>query len=338
MPELLILIVSIILALGYAYANGMNDAANTVATVISTRALTPLVAVIMGGTLNLAGAFFGAIVGTAVAKTIGKGIIPSEEMTQYAVISAIAASVIWVFFATRLGFPVSVSHSLIAAVVGAGAAIAGFGALNGAVLTKVLLALAFSPILGFLGGFTFMVMLFWLLRRRSPASVNAVGSKIQILAAAFLSFSHGRNDSQNAIGIIALAWTVYQTQRLGTDQELDIAFWMVTVSAVTIGLGTAIGGWRVIRTLGMRITRLEPIGGATANITAAGVIEAATILGLPVSTTHTSASAIIGVGATRRFSAVRWGVTGSMGMAWLVTYPICLTLGYGISKTLQAVT
>jgi PiT family inorganic phosphate transporter len=316
----------------------MNDAANTVATVISTRALTPIAAVIMGGVLNLGGAFFGAIVGTAVAKTIGKGIIPSDEMTQLAVTSAIAASVIWVFLATRLGLPVSVSHSLIAAVVGAGGAVAGFGALDGTVLTKVLLALAFSPILGFFGGFLLMSLLFWLLRRQTPSAVNAVSSKLQILAAAFLSFSHGRNDSQNAIGIIALAWTVYQTARLGSNQELEVTLWMVALSAITIGLGTAIGGWRVIRTLGMRVTRLEPIGGATANVTAASVIEAATVLGLPVSTTHTSASAIIGVGSTRRFSAVRWGITRSIAMAWLVTYPVCLALGYTISKLFAVIT
>ena len=333
MLELTIFFITIALALAYAWANGMNDAANTVATVISTRALTPVVAVILGGLMNLIGAF----AGTAVAKTIGKGIIPPEEMTQYAVIAAIAASVLWVFLATRLGLPVSVSHSLIAAVVGAGGAVAGFGALNGEVLTKVLLALAFSPLLGFFGGFLLMVILFWVLRRRSPSAVNAVGSKLQILAAGFLSFSHGRNDSQNAMGIIALAYTVYQTERLGTQQELDVATWMIAISAVTIGLGTAIGGWRVIRTLGMKVTRLEPIGGFAANVTAASVIEAASTIGLPVSTTHTSASAIMGVGATRRFSAVRWGVTRSIALAWMVTYPVCLALGYAISKTLTLV-
>jgi PiT family inorganic phosphate transporter len=308
-PELIILIVSIALALAYAYANGMNDAANAVATVISTRALTPVTAIIMGATLN----FGGAMMGTAVAKTIGKGIVNPDLMTQYAVLSAIAASVIWVFFATRLGLPVSVSHSLIAAVVGSGVAVAGWDGLNTAVVVKVLLALALSPLLGFVGGFLLM------------------------LSAAFLSFSHGRNDGQNAMGIIALAWVVYQTHRLGTPQELEITSWMIVLASITIGLGTGLGGWKVIRTLGMRVTRLEPIHGFAANTTAVAVIEAATSFGMPVSTTHTSASTIMGVGATRRFSAVRWGVTRSIGLAWLVTYPVCLILGWVISKLLSAV-
>jgi PiT family inorganic phosphate transporter len=331
--ELVILVISIGLALAYAYANGMNDAANAVATVISTRALSPVTAIIMGATLN----FAGALMGTAVAKTIGKGIIDPDLMTQYAVLSAIAASVIWVFFATRLGLPVSVSHSLVAAVVGSGVAVAGWDGLNTAVVVKVLLALALSPLFGFVGGFLLMILLFWVLRRRAPATVNGTGSKLQILSAAFLSFSHGRNDGQNAMGIIALAWVVYQAHRLGTSQELEIAFWMIAVSAITIGLGTGIGGWKVIRTLGMRVTRLEPIHGFAANTTAVAVIEAATSIGMPVSTTHTSASTIMGVGASRRFSAVRWGVTRSIGLAWLVTYPICLILGWLISKILIAV-
>jgi len=331
--ELVLLVISIGLALAYAYANGMNDAANAVATVISTRALTPVIAIVMGATLN----FAGAMMGTAVAKTIGKGIIAPELMTQYAVLSAIAASVIWVFFATRLGLPVSVSHSLVAAVVGSGMAVAGWAGLNTAVVVKVLLALALSPLFGFVGGFLLMILLFWVLRRRAPATVNAAGSKLQILSAAFLSFSHGRNDGQNAIGIIALAWVVYQTHRLSTPQELEIAFWMIAISAITIGLGTGIGGWKVIKTLGMRVTRLDPIHGFAANTTAVAVIEAATSIGMPVSTTHTSASTIMGVGATRRFSAVRWGVTRSIGLAWLVTYPVCLILGWIISKVLIAV-
>ena len=252
-------------------------------------------------------------------------------MTQYAVISAIAASVIWVSAATRLGFPVSVSHSLIAAVVGAGIAVAGIGGLNMTIVVKVLLALALSPLLGFVGGFLFMLSLYWLLRRRAPAAVNAAGSKLQIAAAAFLSYSHGRNDGQNAMGIIALAWAVYHVRPLAID------FWMIAASAFTIGAGTTLGGWRVIRTLGMRVTRLEPISGFAANVVAASVIEAATSIGLPVSTTHTSSSSIMGVGATRRVSAVRWGVTRSIGLAWIVTYPICLVLGWTMSKALLLV-
>ena len=327
MPEIL-LAVSIALALAYAYANGMNDAANAVATVISTRALRPMTAVIMGGVLNAAGAMASLLLGSLVAKTIGKGIIDPSDMTQLAVRSAIGSSVIWVFLATRLGFPVSVSHSLVASVVGAGVAVAGWGALNAGVVLKVLLALALSPLFGFVGGFFLMVGLYWLLRRRSPHEVNVWGRWLQIVASAFLAFSHGRNDGQNAVGIIALSWAVYGSR------DTEIEFWMVAVSAAVIGIGTALGGWRVIRMLGMRVTRLEPIQGFAANITAAAVIEAASSVGLPVSTTHTSTSSIMGVGATRRFSAVRWGVTRSIALAWLVTYPFCLALGWSLSKVL----
>ncbi len=334
MPELTILVVTIALALVYAYANGMNDAANTVATVISTRVLTPVVEVVMAGKLNTEGALFGLLTGSVVAKTIGKGIIDPDLMTQYAVMAAILSSIIWVLLATRTGYPVSVSHSLVAGVVGAGVAVAGFDGLNMSVVVKVLLALAFSPLLGFLGGFLFMLGLYWLLRRRSPSGVNAVGGKLQILTAGFLSFSHGRNDGQNAIGIIALAFVVYLSFRRGESQELDVELWMVLASAAVIGLGTAIGGWRVIRTLGMRVTRLEPINGFAANLTAASIIEAATSIGLPVSTTHTSSSSIMGVGATRRLSAVRWGVTRSIMLAWLVTYPFCLVVGWLLAKAL----
>ena len=325
MPELTILAASILLALGYAYANGMNDAANSVATVISTRVLTPGVAVLMAGMMNTVG----ALAGTAVAKTIGKGIIDPALMTQYAVMAAIGASIVWVFIATRTGYPVSVSHSLVASVVGAGIAVAGLGGLNMSVVVKVLLALAFSPLLGFFGGFLLMVGLNWLLRRRTPAGVNALFGKLQILSAAFLSYSHGRNDGQNAMGIMALAWAVYYTQ------ELQVELWMQLVGALFIGLGTAIGGWRVIRTLGMRVTRLEPINGFAATVTAASVIEAASSIGLPVSTTHTSSSSIMGVGATRRLSAVRWGVTRSIVLAWIVTYPVCLVLGWMLTKLLM---
>ena len=166
--------------------------------------------------------------------------------------------------------------------------------------------------------------------------MNAVGGRLQILSTAFLSFSHGRNDGQNAIGIIALAWAVWVAADKGTTADLEIQMWMVLVSAAAIGLGTAIGGWRVIRTLGMRLTRLEPIHGFAVTTAAAAVIESASGFGLPVSTTHTSSSSIMGVGATRRLSAVRWGVTRSIMGAWLVTYPFCLVLGWALAKVLEA--
>ena len=329
MPEQAILVITIALALAYAYGNGLNDAANALATVVSTRALTPTAAVIMGGTMNM----LGALTGTAVAKTIGKGIVDPEFMTQAAVMAAILSAVIWVFLATRLGFPVSVSHSLVAAVLGSGVASAGFSKVDGTVMTKVLLALALSPVLGFGAAFLAMIVIYWTFRRWTPYQVTNLFSKLQILSAAFLSYSHGKNDAQNAMGIMALAWAVYYT----AGQDVEVLLWMKVAAAVTMALGVALGGWRVIRTLGMRVTRLQPVTGFAANICAASVIEVASNLGLPVSTTHTTSTAIIGVGAVRRLSAVRWGVTRGIMSAWLITYPFCAILGWVLSKILGAV-
>ena len=322
-----ILVVTIALALIYAYGNGINDAANALATVVSTRVLTPGMAVLMGGIMNMAG----ALTGTAVAKTIGKGIVAPDLMSQEAVMAAITSAVVWVLVATRFGFPVSVSHSLVAGVLGAGIAAAGVSAVNTTTVTKVLLALAFSPFLGFFGGFLLMVVIYWVFRRWTPSQVNTLFSKLQIMAAAFLAYSHGKNDAQNAMGIMALAWAVYYSQ------EVSVDLWMQVVSALSIGVGTALGGWKVIRTLGMRVTRLQPVHGAAANATAAAVIEAASNIGLPVSTTHTSSSSIMGVGATQRLSAVRWGVTRGILWAWLVTYPFCAVLGWVLSHLFKAV-
>ncbi|MFH1560628.1 MAG: inorganic phosphate transporter [Chloroflexota bacterium] len=327
MPDQAILVITIALALAYAYGNGLNDAANAIATVVSTRVLTPTAAVILGGTMNMVG----ALTGTAVAKTIGKGIVDPEFMTQAAVMAAILAAVTWIFLATRFGFPISVSHSLVAGVLGAGVAHAGFSHVHCAGLIKVLLALALSPALGFGAAFIVMTALYWIFRRWTPHQVNSLFSKLQILSAAFLSYSHGKNDAQNSMGIMALAVAVYYSQDVSVD------LWMQLASALMIGLGTALGGWRVIRTLGMRITRLQPITGFAANFCAATVIEVASHLGLPVSTTHTMSTAIMGVGATRRLSAVRWGVTRSIMGAWVITYPFCAVLGWVFSKVLGAI-
>ena len=327
MLELTLLIVTLLLTFAYSYTNGINDAANAIALVVSTRVLTPLAAVAMGASFNMVG----ALTGTAVAKTIGKGIIDPDQITQATVIAAILAAVLWVLLATRFGYPVSVSHSLVAAVLGAGLATAGIGAVNLGTAYRVLLALAFSPLLGFVGGFVIMVGLYWLLRRATPAAVSPLMSRLQILAGAFMAYAHGRNDAQNAMGIMALAWALY------FSQEVNVELWMQILAGAGIGLGTALGGWRVIRTLGMRITRVEPVHGFAAYVAAASVIEVASNIGLPVSTTHTATSSVMGVGATRRLSAVRWGLTRDIGLAWLVTYPVCFILALVLSALLGAI-
>ena len=325
MLELTVLIVTIALALAYAYSNGINDAANAIALVISTRALTPAAAVAMGAFFNL----MGALTGTAVAKTIGKGIIDPSQINQATVIAAVLAAVIWVLLATRRGYPVSVSHSLVASVLGAGIATAGPGAVFFPTLLKVLLALAFSPILGFTGGYLLMLSLYWLLRKSPPSGVNSLFWRLQILAGAAMAYAHGKNDAQNAMGIIALAWAVYYAQ------DLEVDLWMKLAAATAMALGVALGGRRVIRTVGMRITNVQTVHGFAASAAGASVIEAASNLGLPVSTTHTISTSVMGVGSTKRLSAVRWGITRSIAMAWLITYPICFVLGLGLSLLLK---
>ena len=327
MPDigLVVFLITIALALAYAYSNGINDAANAIATVVSTRVLSPIAAVAMGASLNLVG----ALTGTKVAETIGKGIVVPEEINEYTVMAAMLASVTWVLIATRSGVPVSVSHSLVASLVGAALASAGVHAIIAGGFAKVVIALAVSPATGFLAAFAGMVGLYWLTRRMSPMWVRRIFSRLQIASAAFMAYSHGKNDGQNAMGVIALAAAVYYNRSVSVD------LWMILVSAAAIALGTALGGWRVIRTLGLRITKLEPIHGFAAETAGASIIEAASLIGLPVSTTHTISGSIMGVGATRRLSAVRWGVTRSIAVAWLVTYPVCFVLGLGISFALK---
>ncbi len=325
--SLILLIITIVLALSYAYANGLNDAANAIATVVATRVLTPTAAVLLGAVMNLAG----ALTGTAVAKTIGKGIVDPTFMTQAGVMSAILAAVVWVFIATRFGLPVSVSHSLVAGVLGSGLAVAGFDKVSQSVMMKVLAALAFSPFLGFIGAFIVMVILYWVLHRFSISFINKIFSKLQILSAALLSYAHGKNDAQNAIGIMALGWAVYYSS------DVTVELWMQISAGIAIGLGTAFGGWRVINTLGNKITTLNPTSGFVANISASVVIEAASNIGLPVSTTHTSSSAIMGVGSTRGLKAVSFTVIRSIFTAWIVTYPFCLFLAWVFAKLITAI-
>jgi len=324
MLDITLLVVTILLALTYAYGNGINDAANAIATVVSTRVLTPALAIAMAGVLNLVG----GLTGTAVAKTIGAGIVDPAGVTQVTVMAAILASVVWVLVATRFGYPISVSHSLVAGLVGAGLATAGVGVLIASGLFKVLLALAFSPVLGFFVGMLAMWSVYWIFRRSTSYTVNSLFGKLQIVSAAFMAYSHGKNDAQNSMGIIALAWAVYW------GQSVAVELWMVFLAAGVISVGTALGGWRVIRTLGLRVTDLRPVNGFAAETAAGAVIEAASAIGLPISTTHTISTSIMGVGATRRLSAVRWGVTRDIATAWLVTYPFCFVAGWALSRLL----
>ncbi len=342
MPEsslgLLILIVA--LAIGFGVANGFNDAANAIATVIGTRVLSPRNAIIMAAFFNLAG----AATGTAVAMTIGREILTPEVISEFSyvpVIAALAAVIIWTTLATYYGLPVSISHGFIAGLASAGIALAGTGAVMwgwGYRLSQTLLAVGIAPLLGFAGGFVLMVILFWVLRRTAPARIRSIFSNLQILSAAFMAYSHGKNDGQMPIGVITMALVIYTGQSGLWDQlPYGDLWWVIVLSALAISSGTAVGGWRVIRTLGLSITTLRPVHGFAAQASAATVIEIASQFGIPVSTTHCISSSIMGVGATRRLSAVRWGVAGNIIAAWILTFPICGGLGYLFAGLLKLV-
>lgn len=330
MPDasLWLLVLVIVLAIGFGVTNGFNDAANAIATVISTRVLSPRNAIIMAAFLN----FAGAATGLEVAKTIGKGILAPEAISYLTVMAGLASAIIWVTLATLYGLPLSVTHSLVAGMAGAGLAVAGSKAINWGVMERVLSSVVAAPILGFLGGFTLMVLLFWLFRRNVPATVQGIFGKLQIFSAAFMAYSHGKNDGQMPIGVITMALVIYTGK---TNLWENIPWWVIVISALAISLGTAIGGWRVIRTLGLRVTALRPINGFAAETAGAVVIETASLLGIPVSTTHCIATSIMGVGATRRFSAVRWGVGRTIVAAWIITFPVCGALGFLFALVFQ---
>jgi PiT family inorganic phosphate transporter len=323
MPDssLALLVLIVAFAVGFGVVNGFNDAANAIAAAIGTRALSPRNAVIIAAILN----FAGATTGLAVARTIGQGILVPEAITYLTVIAGLVAAIIWGTVATYWGLPISVTHSFVTGLAAAGAALVGIGAIQWAVMAKVLSSVVAAPVLGFIGGFVVMVSLFWLFRRSAPARMRVIFSRLQWFTTAFLAYSHGKNDGQMPIGVITMALVIY-TGRSGIWDS--IPFWVIGLSALAISTGTAFGGWRVIRTVGFKVTNLQPVHGFAANLSAAGVIELASHFGIPVSTTHCATAAIMGIGATKRFSAVRWGVAGNIVAAWILTFPICAVLGY----------
>jgi PiT family inorganic phosphate transporter len=335
MPELALLVVVVAAAIGFGVVNGFNDAANAVAASIGSRAISPRNGIILAAFCD----FAGAATGTAVAITIGKGIIGSETMsslpaiTAYSILIAAEATVIiWGTVATRWGLPVSISHSLVTGLATAGAAVIGWDAVMWGVLTRIGASVAIAPTLGFIGGFVLMIVLLWTFRWSAPSRMRVVFSRLQWLTTAFLAYSHGKNDGQMPIALITMAMVIH-TGKVGLWD--NIPWWVIIVSALAISLGTAIGGWRVIKTVGIRITALQPIHGFATQASAATVIEIASHLGIPVSTTHCATAATMGAGATRRLSAVRWGVTRSIVLAWVLTFPVCGALGWIIASLLK---
>jgi PiT family inorganic phosphate transporter len=318
---LLILIIGLILAA--EFVNGWTDSPNAIATVVSTRVLSPYQAVIMATVLNA----IGAMSGTAVASTIGQDIVKADVINLTTVGAAMVGIIFWSTLAWYYGLPTSESHALIAGLTGAGLATAGPSSLVWSGWNKVLMGLVFSTFLGFFSGLLLMTLLYRTLAYSRPGTVRRIFGRLQILSAAFMAFSHGSNDGQKFIGVFTLALLLG-----GILPEFRVPLWVIVLCAITMGLGTAVGGWRIVKTMGLRLTKLEPVHGFAAETGAALTIELATRLGIPLSTTQTINTAIIGVGATRRFSAVRWGVTLEIVSAWILTFPICGAIGWLATK------
>jgi inorganic phosphate transporter, PiT family len=318
-------------ALLFDFFNGMNDAANSVATVVATRVLSPRIAVVWAATFNFAAIF---IFGTAVAKAVGKGIVMFDTVDNTFVLAALLGALAWVWVCTHYGLPISVSHSLIGGMIGAGMAKGGFEAVIwwpgvGTIALFILLA----PMIGMFLGTTLMMLSLWLVHRREPRPVDRVFRVLQLASAAFYSLGHGSNDAQKVAGLITAL--LIANNYLGRDSE--VPYWVLFLCYSIIGLGTLIGGWRVIRTLGIKVTKLQPIGGFSAE-TAGGITLVLTALaGIPVSTTHTIAGAIMGVGATRRLSAVRWGIAKNIVLAWITTIPACAVVSALMLWLLQTI-
>ncbi len=302
----------VLLAWVYDLFNGMNDAANAIATTISTRALRPTQAIALARTMNI----LGALVTTRVATTIGRGIIKPEAMTMAIVVSALVGAASWAWLCTYYGIPISITHSLVGGMIGAGLVAGGPGVLVPVGLFKVAWGLVLSPVAGLVAGYLLMVALAWAAHRTSPARANRFFRGGQVLSAMFMAFSHGSNDTQNAMGIITAALVAG-----GFLSHFQVPLWVMLGSALWMGIGTQLGGWRVIRTLGVRLGKLEPVHGFAAEVSSGAVILGATLLGVPISTTHVITSAVMGVGATKRLSAVRWGVAMDIVLTWIFTFP-----------------
>ena len=344
----------IVLALAFDYINGFHDTANAIATVVSTGVLSPRNAIILAAIFNFGGAFLG----TGVAKTIGGDIADPVTITQTVVVSALGAGIIWNLVTWYFGIPSSSSHALVGGIVGAvlshrvldestkpGATLNAL--LHSKGVVKVLEGLVISPLAGLLLGFFIMIGLLWFVRHSAPAKINHRFRRLQLVSASAMALSHGSNDAQKAMGIVTMALVAYYGKHpldtpswvnltaWQTRGELVVPLWVIIACAAAMAMGTAAGGWRIVKTMGSRIIRLKPIHGFAAETAGALVILIASYLKAPVSTTHVISSAIMGVGASKRVSAVRWGVAGNILVAWVLTLPVAATLGAGLYLALS---
>ncbi len=324
MSPLLLVVLIIAVALSFDFLNGFHDAANSIATVVSTRVLSPGKAVVWAAFFNFVAAFG---FGTAVASTVGKGMIDIRVVTFTVIFSGLVGAILWDLVTWLLGLPTSSSHALIGGYAGAAVAKAGLVAITGCPncltgWTRTLTFIVLSPMIGLAAGLSLMVAIYWICRRMTPGRVDRWFRQLQLVSAALFSLNHGANDAQKTMGIIAgVLFTA------GYITTFHVPFWVVLAAHTAIGFGTLAGGWRIIHTMGSRITKLQPVNGFAAETGAAGAIFTATMLGIPVSTTHAITGSIVGVGATRRLSAVRWGVATRIVWAWLLTIPAAAAIG-----------
>jgi PiT family inorganic phosphate transporter len=323
-----ILVAVIVIGLAFDYVNGFHDTANAIATVVATRVLSPMQAVMMAAILN----FVGAMSGTAVATTVGKGIVEPGAVTQQLVIAALLSAIVWDLLTWYYGIPSSSSHALVFSIVGAGWATGGLGVLGWPGIEKVIVGLVTSPALGLGLGFLSMIALLQMFSHSHPAFVSRFFGRAQLISSMYMAFSHGGNDAQKTMGVITMSIATYYGW---SGDNWDIPIWVVIAAATAMALGTASGGWRIIKTMGHRIVELKPIHGFAAETSAATIIEVASRLGIPISTTHVISSSIMGVGATGNPRAVRWGVAGNIVTAWIVTIPACIAMGWLFSVVLH---
>jgi PiT family inorganic phosphate transporter len=318
--DMLVLVgIVIFLALAFDFINGFHDTANAIATSVSTRALSPRMAIIIASVMN----FTGAMLFTGVAKKIGSGIADPAKLDNgvEVVIAALLAAIAWNLVTWWFGIPSSSSHALVGSLAGAVISAEGFRELNASGFIDILKALIFSPLIAFAGGFIVMWVLKRIFAKSSPHQINKGFRTGQVLTAAFQAFTHGTNDAQKAMGIMTFALVA-----AGLQDNLEVPLWVKVSAATAMALGTSVGGWKIIKTMGTKIFKIEPINGFAADITSASVILTATLTHLPVSTTHVITSSILGVGSAKRFSAVKWGLAGRIIMSWIITIPITMIL------------
>jgi len=318
MSPLLYIIIIVTLAWTYDLYNGMNDAANAIATTVSTRALTPAQAITLAWVFNVLGAFLT----TRVAATIGKGIVDPATVDQSVWIAALIGAILWSAICTHYGIPISITHAMVGGITGPAVLGFGLGVLQWAGIKKVILGLVLSPLAGFLVAYFMMLAVLWLFKAVRPHRANRLFRYGQIASASFMAFAHGSNDTQNAMGMITASMVA-----VGFLSDFVVPVWAIFGSAFFMGLGTAVGGWRVIKTLGMKMAKIDPSQGFTAETASAASIVASTMLGAPISTTHVISTAVMGVGASRRISAVRWGIARDIVLTWILTIPGAAVLG-----------